>query len=141
MNFDEIFDELKGIISPDGWSYIDIDHSNSCEENIKSIREFLKQNVGKANGIYKYTNNSGKSIYIGKGSPIINRLLAHYKASYKAVSGDTKYNLWHRFWSSKENKTQLKVYWKNVDEEFMRKISEVLLTKDPEPYFEIFRRD
>ena len=105
------------------------------KENIKKIRS----KVGKTKGLYVY--KKGKRIlYVGKGGPLFNRIKSHYIESYSKVLGDTRWDTWHNFFSSKRNKGLVTIFWKKVEAEEERYILEKMLQYVLKTEFEPFRK-
>ena len=133
------------------WKFLTIKHGLSVSEkkdskNIK--KEFIenaKKEIGKTiNGIYLYEKD-GRILYVGKGKPIYKRVCSHYRESFEKVSGDTKYNRWHQFFSKKDNIGELTVYWIEINagddsaSELDRQILEKIYTRRYNPEFDKFK--
>ena len=123
------------------WARFDFEHqppSNPegiISEAIKKQTDLLRKNVAKERGLYVYYKN-GECLYVGKAARLFNRLKSHYYEAQKKVSGDTKNNKWHRFFSS--NTGKIVIYWKQVENETDRQIFELALTAVLHPVFEKF---
>ena len=127
------------------WNNFKIYHGLSVSEKKDFWRREIKETIGKEiNGIYLY-EKGGKVLYIGKGKPICNRVYKHFRESFEKVSGDTKYNRWHQFFSNKNNTGELTVYWIEINagneenSELDRQIIENIYTRKYNPAFEKFR--
>lgn len=120
------------------WSSFDFTHREPSSPEIKKSQiEILRKVLPKGHGLYVYFRKDGECLYIGKASPLFNRLKSHYYEAFKKVSGDTKSNKWHRFFSS--NLGHLVIYWKEVKVETDRQIFELALTAVLKPAFKNFR--
>ena len=123
------------------WKCLEIEHGKNNSNNKTTVRDSIKESIGDASGIYLYEKDN-RVLYIGKGKSISNRIYSHFRESFEMVSGDTKYNKWHQFFSNKNNIGMLKVYClvlesNNAKEsELDRQIIEKILTKVYQPEFE-----
>lgn len=103
------------------------------ENNINKIRS----QVQKKGGLYVY--KKGKEIlYVGKANSLFGRLKSHCRESFERVPGDSKWNTWHKFFSS--NKGTVTIYWKEVKGETERQLLEKCLQYVLDPVFEPYRR-
>jgi hypothetical protein len=132
------FLEENDFLPIEKWNCFRIDHKKPKSETEKqNVREFIKSQTKNCNGLYIYADETGNIIYVGKGKPITNRLLSHYRECYEGVPGDTKDKRWHRFFSS--NQGNLMVYWIELEDEENRQLIEYLLSIVLNPTFKHFR--
>lgn len=117
------------------WHSFEVVHKDTSPESSKDLDE-IKDIISGKNGLYIYEKD-GVIIYVGKGKPIFSRIRNHYISSYQKVSGDTKDDRWHRFFSS--HRGNLKIYWKTVEGEEMRHIYEMMLHHVLNPKFNSFK--
>lgn len=119
------------------WKLIEINHNKPNgileKENTEAL---LKDKLGKINGLYIYQNSDKEILYVGKGAPIANRLISHYRESFQSVKGDTKDQRWHKFFQS--NCGIMKIYWKELEGEHERQIVEKLLDNTLDSSFKNF---
>ncbi|MCC5910862.1 MAG: hypothetical protein JJT76_10540 [Clostridiaceae bacterium] len=119
------------------WNKIELNHRKPENDlHRKKTEAFLKKSIGTQNGLYVYESLEKKILYVGKGKPIINRVISHYRESFKPVSGDTKDKRWHRFF--KTNSGTVRVYWKELEGESERKVVEKMLDIILNPKFNEF---
>ena len=146
IDYSEFLKKLK-ISDYQSWDKLKITHGLSSSEKKdsentkKDFRENAKNKIGKVvNGVYLYEKED-RILYIGKGKPICNRVYKHFRESFERVSGDTKYNCWHQFFSNKNNTGELTVYWieinagKEKNSELDRQIIEKIYTRIYKPTF------
>ena len=145
IDYSEFLNKLKILdYKKEPWNNFKIPHGLSVSEKKDFWRRKIKETIGKEiNGIYLY-EKGGKVLYIGKGKPICNRVYKHFRESFEKVSGDTKYNRWHQFFSNKKNTGELTVYWIEINagneenSELDRQIIEKIYTKIYKPKFDEF---
>lgn len=119
------------------WNSFEIIHISPKDDTERKERyKYIKNEVQNKNGLYVYKKD-GKIIYIGKGKPLYNRLINHYRSCFKEVSGDTKDKIWHRFF--KKYRGKLEVYWKEQEDERIRQIIEKTLDYWFDPKFNHFK--
>lgn len=135
----KLFLEQNGFLPYSGWHLFFIEHGEK-DNYKKNIKEIIKPIVGNKGGLYIYKKGD-KIIYIGKAKRLYDRLKSHCRESFEKVSGDTKLNTWHRFFSDPKNKGQLTVYWKEVILEEERVIFENMLQYILNPEFNNWRKD
>lgn len=122
------------------WGNFEVIHKGVPQKNQgkKDDLNSIKSHISGENGLYIYEKNK-KIIYVGKGKPLFNRIKSHYLLAHQKLSGDTKDNLWHKFWYSKRNLGRLKIYWKEQKEERIREIIEKMLHYTLNPTFDSFK--
>lgn len=112
----------------ESWNFIKINHkidSNHIEEKGK-IRETLK-NVGC--GVYIYTNHKRNILYVGEGI-LKDRLIRHYEKSYQdKVKGSPRYNFFNN------QKEEMIVYFKQIDDKYERQAIEAMLIVVLQPIY------
>ncbi|MDP6397175.1 MAG: hypothetical protein QF712_05685 [Candidatus Marinimicrobia bacterium] len=127
----------EGLLPIENWNTFEFLHvnPNSSTDKMKNKNE-LKEKVSDSGGLYIY--KQGRDIlYIGKAKSLLDRLFSHYRESFEAVSGDTKTNKWHRFFSKYNGK--VKIFWYKVEKEPDRKIFEIMLQEIYRTKFDDFR--
>jgi excinuclease UvrABC nuclease subunit len=132
------FLESNGFYPYTQWDYFGIEHDDgkSHENTYASIKE----KFGDKKGLYIYTKGD-RILYIGKANSLFGRIKSHYQESFKEVSGDTKWHTWHKFFSDDQNKGTLRIYWKELNNEFERQIIEKMLIYTLSPEFETKRKE
>ena len=115
------------------WMPLVINHQKPKKGESSKTYKHIRDNVKKYDGIYIFKDRSNRTLYIGKGKPIANRLIDHYKKSFTAPSKDSKYKKWNRFFSAYKGK--LTVYWKEIEDEKDRIVIEQMLTYILNPKF------
>lgn len=112
-------------ICNDKWESFIIKHvAPESIELEKETFDYIKKQVGNKSGIYVYATTNEEILYIGKGNPLFSRLKSHYIESYRPVPGDRS-GRFHAFFSS--NQGEIKIYWKELDNELYRQIVEIML--------------
>jgi hypothetical protein len=101
------------------------------------VTSFFHFLIGKT-GVYVYEKN-GETLYVGKGNPMYSRIKSHFIESCQEVPGDTKYKTWHKFFS--KHRGDVRIYWKEMEDEKIRKIIEQMLNYVLRPEFESFRKE
>lgn len=142
IDYSEFLKKLKILdYKKEPWNNFKIPHGLSVSEKKDFWRKKIKETIGKEiNGIYLYEKD-GDVLYIGKGKPICNRVYKHFRESFERVSGDTKYNRWHQFFSNEHNTGELTVYWIEINaaddcaSELDRQIIEKIYTRKFKPTF------
>jgi|SRR3989344_8279676 len=134
-------DKFRKFLKSNGYLPLSLWNSFKLEHGIenKEISEFMKSVVGTNSGLYIYKKNN-RILYVGKAKSLFDRVKSHLRESYEKVPGDTKYNTWHKFFSSRRNKGLVKIFWKEVSEESSRQILEKMLSEVLSPEFEKFRK-
>jgi hypothetical protein len=122
-------------LSDSSWNTFELYHGYQEYKRRNYLK--IKKNVGGKKGIYVYEKD-GVILYVGKGNPVYSRIKSHYRASFEKVPGDT-HNTWHAFFSKHCGK--VKIYWKELEDERVRRIIEQMLTYVLEPSFEYFRKE
>lgn len=109
------------------WNSFPFEHSGAPTDKAhrSSQYKYLKSQVGKASGLYIYADDDLNVYYIGKGNPIYNRLVSHYRESFEHVSGGDEWNSWVKFFH--QNHRKFTIYWAEIEEEADRKQVEKLL--------------
>jgi len=126
-------------ISEPNWNIYRLHHKKPANESEeKRIFSEIKKSLGGNNGLYIY-EKSGKVLYVGKGHPLFSRVKSHYQESYKEVKGDTRFATWHKFFSKYAG--EMKIYWKELENEEIRKIVEQMLDYILKPEFDKFRKE
>ncbi|PEE73594.1 hypothetical protein COM81_27790 [Priestia megaterium] len=111
-------------ISSPLWKSFKFKQIKSLEkQDFKKNMKFLKSNVGAEKGIYVYVNDAEEVLYVGKGNPIKDRLISHYK---KLHLNNTKNNKRVAFFQT--NQGIVTIYWLGIEKEEEREIVEHLLT-------------
>ena len=112
----------------ESWNFININHkidSNRIEEK-KKIREILKD---AGCGIYIYTNHKKEVLYVGEGI-LQNRLIRHYEKSYQnKVKGSPRYDFFNN------QKEEMIVYFKSIDDKYERQAIEAMLIVVLQPIY------
>lgn len=141
---DRLLKEMQAVLQSTGldpytmWRELEIEHvPPGSEDGLVNVKNVLQGVLGDTNGLYMYTTFHGEILYIGKGKPLWNRLWSHYLESFQSVSGDTKNQRWHRFFSSHQGR--LLVRWIELEDEALRQIVEQILTVQFRPSFLDFR--
>ncbi|MED3882820.1 GIY-YIG nuclease family protein [Priestia megaterium] len=96
--------------------------------------ELLKQQTGVRKGIYIYINNSNEVLYIGKGNPIKDRLISHYKKLSKTVLNNDKRTMFFQ-----QNEGNVKIYWLEIENQEERELVEHLLAFVLNPLYRKWR--
>ena len=121
------------------WNRFLIHHQSPKDEMSKQeVKRYIGQQVGNRNGLYVYKNEQGEILYIGKGKPLKNRLISHYIESFQPVSGDTKDQRWHKFFS--QHQGIMEVWWIELEGEKERQIIEKMLDNLLKPLFSVSSR-
>jgi len=140
VNYSILLEKLQ-ISDYKKWKCFEIEHGKDNSNNKTTVKDNIRRSIGSVSGIYLYAKDN-RVLYIGKGKPISNRIYSHFRESFEMVSGDTKYNKWHQFFSNKNNIGMLKVYCLVLDSnnekesELDRQIIEKIITKVYQPEFE-----
>lgn len=141
LDFKKLLKE-QNILLLEDWNVFSFKHQKPASEAEKTRQiEYLKNELGldkgsNPKGLYAYKRGD-ELLYIGKGSPIFNRLKSHYRESYEPVPGDTKDRRWHKFFSTHTG--DITIYWISVEDETSRKILELALHSHFKPSFESLR--
>ncbi len=131
VKIEKVLKEEK-LINISDWDSLTIDHLN---DSIDEYKKILKQKLDKKCGIYAYFRDAN-CLYIGKGKPIINRLLFHLDEAHEKRGGKA----WVNFFRQQTGK--LTIYWKELDSsddkqlgEHARVILEKFLQRNYKPIF------
>jgi len=119
------------------WNCFVLEHKVTVCNDLKKVRQYINNHIPNTNGLYAYKDRFGKLLYLGKGSPIKNRVYSHYIETYKQVSGD-KSGKWHRFFNKHHG--NLTIYWIELEDESIRKFVEHILTEEYKPEFLTFEK-
>lgn len=98
-----------------------IEPKNDIEKE-DSIR-FLETQVTNKKGVYVYVNEFEQVFYIGKGSPIKNRLKSHFEKLSKNNSDNNK-----RIAFFQDNQGIVKIYWLEIEQKEEIEIVEHMLS-------------
>lgn len=135
----ESFLRKHNFLPPRHWNRFELKHGKGSVAEKEATLKKIRGEVDKKSGLYIYKKGS-KTLYAGKAKSLFDRIKSHYRESYEKVPGDTKDNLWHRFFSDKDNVGTVTVLWKEVNDEKERQILEKMLEYVLGPEFEKFRR-
>lgn len=152
MNINKLYKEFREVLHtlPE-WNEFRFSFEKKADNNkisIEKAREEINNNLrNRINGIYWIIDKDDKTLYIGKGKSINDRLISHYK-SYLGIDRN---NAWIDFFSN--IKGEIRIKWIEIDDEnqylgeTLRIIVERLLTNekmlqtnDKEPLFEVNHR-
>lgn len=131
----EKFLNKNGILPIDSglgkWNHFKIKHAKPKDDVEKNnVKEYIKNKVQNHNGLYVYKNDQQEILYIGKGSPLKNRLYRHYLESIQSIPGHTEK---HKFFMKHQG--ELDIYWIELETEKDRHIIEMMLDYVLNPLF------
>lgn len=137
---------LKEIVGQyEKWDNFYLNHN--IKDDNKKISKLIKEKVEKKSGVYIYLSEIGEILYIGKAKQLSSRLLCHYRESIfeekdgrKGIAGDTKKGLYPAFFRGKY-KGRVKIYWIEINDEYKRRMIELMLQYLHNPKFDEFKKE